>query len=452
MQELPQPQLDHLSEAALSRVWQEGLHAPELRTVDGRRVRVVYRGVWTYAHGPDFRDALLEIEGHLVSGSVELHLRASDWQRHRHNDDPVYDAVALHVVYVDDGAAAITHAGRVVPVVELRGYLSAPPDQVLARAGLFELGAIGSGACLPTLAGGRPDLVRATIARMGWRRLTDKALRFAQELAMLPASEVLYRGLLDGLGLITNRRGMAALAERLPLAVIEAAAARRGPMAIHALLLGVGGFLPLTPANQAVAGVPRPTVDAIEAIWAEVREDLRLTPLEPTIWSLDRVRPMNHPMRRLESLADLLVRAGDDGLLATYVRHACDAPIGWTRWLGNVEPAIGAARVRQLQTNVCAPFLRAYAEALGDEEAMERSHAIWEQLPGRIDDGQARATLRQIAGEQLIPIRTALEEQGLHQIGRFGCAKLRCFECPIAELAARYEIAQPLPIDVSARH
>jgi hypothetical protein len=29
----------------------------------------------------------------------------------------------------------------------------------------------------------------------------------------------------------------------------------------------------------------------------------------------------------------------------------------------------------------------------------------------------------------------------LHQIGRFGCAKLRCFDCPIAALALRHEPA-----------
>jgi hypothetical protein len=53
--------------------------------------------------------------------------------------------------------------------------------------------------------------------------LTAKQLRYAQEMERLPPGEVLYRGLLDGMGLMHNRDGMAALADRLSLATLEAA-------------------------------------------------------------------------------------------------------------------------------------------------------------------------------------------------------------------------------------
>ena len=83
---------------------------------------------------------------------------------------------------------------------------------------------------------------------------------------------------------------------------------------------------------------------------------------------------------------------------------------------------------------------------------LERADAIWEQLPGEVEDSVARATRRQIVGEARLPVRTALEEQGLHQIGRLGCAQLRCFECPIAELAMRFETQPALAIEPGARH
>jgi hypothetical protein len=426
---------DGAREIVLSRVWQEGLHAPELRTIDGRRVSIVYRGVWTHSNGPDFRDALLEIDGRLVSGAVELHLRSSDWRRHGHDADPAYNAVILHVVLHDDSPAS---PGARIPTVEIEPFLIRPLDDLLAGTLTVQLGALGSATCLPTLAGGRPELVREALRRKGWERLAGKHLRFAQELEAANPGEVLYRGLLDGLGLVSNRRGMAAVGAALPLAVLESSA-QAGRHAPAALLLGVGGFLPLSPLEAEYAGLAPDDVSAVEAYWNGAGERWALTSVPVAEWSLNRVRPANHPVRRLSSLASLVMSAGEGGLLGAFLAGIDDAPAAWTRWLASARPALGDGRLRQLATNILAPFLGAYAEATEDADLAEHAALIYERLPGKIDDTVARTALRQIVGETRFPITTALEEQGLHQIGRFGCAHLRCFECPIALLAARYE-------------
>ena len=46
------------------------------RSPDGLRVRVLYSGRPRHTAGPDFRDALPEVEGvGLVQGDVEIHVR-----------------------------------------------------------------------------------------------------------------------------------------------------------------------------------------------------------------------------------------------------------------------------------------------------------------------------------------------------------------------------------------
>lgn len=237
---------DGLTELTLARAWQEGLLAGEMLTVDGRRLRVIYRGVWTYADGPDFRDAMLDLGGMLVQGAVELHLRSSDWQRHRHQDDAAYDAVVLHAVLDDDLPAAVAGpAGRPIATIQLRDYLGGSLDSLARGVGGVALGPLGGLPCLPTLAGGREDLIRGVLRREGWQRLASKRLAMLQAMEAAPPGEVLKRAFLDSLGLTRNRDGMAAVADRAPLAALERAAAA-GLAEARGMLLAVAGFLPLS--------------------------------------------------------------------------------------------------------------------------------------------------------------------------------------------------------------
>jgi hypothetical protein len=208
-----------------------------------------------------------------------------------------------------------------------------------------------------------------------------------------------------------------------------------------AALLGAAGFLPLSPAHAELAGLVPSQSAVVERLHAEVVKASRADAVAGDVWSLNRVRPLNHPVRRLASLGSLLTRCGRDGVLVAVVAVPLDTHDPWRDWLNAARPAIGAVRARQLAVNVLAPFVAAYADVTADRELAERCASAWECLPGAVDDGVSRAALRQIVGDRRFPIRLSLENQGLHQIGRNGCAHLRCFECPIALLALEHEPA-----------
>ena len=106
-------------EGLLQYIWQHRLWLSEdMVTGDGRRVRVIDPGLLNTDAGPDFFNAKVEIDGHLWVGNVEIHVRASDWKRHHHDEDPAYDNVILHVVEKDD--APVTRInGEIIPQVEL---------------------------------------------------------------------------------------------------------------------------------------------------------------------------------------------------------------------------------------------------------------------------------------------------------------------------------------------
>ena len=88
-----------MPERLLAKLWKErAVRQTGLRTEAGKRVRVVYPGRSGVTAGPDFRDALLEVEGvGLVRGDVELHIRQSDWNSHGHGGDPKYSNAASPV-------------------------------------------------------------------------------------------------------------------------------------------------------------------------------------------------------------------------------------------------------------------------------------------------------------------------------------------------------------------
>lgn len=111
------------SEKLLQKIWLRGDFERSLAaTMDGRRVQIVHPGKWNLLGGPDFRDARLRFDGgREVTGDIEVHLRAGDWAAHRHAEDPAYDRVILHVVLFPPDDAAITKGsgGQAIPVLAL---------------------------------------------------------------------------------------------------------------------------------------------------------------------------------------------------------------------------------------------------------------------------------------------------------------------------------------------
>ncbi|MCH9011204.1 MAG: DUF2851 family protein, partial [Chloroflexi bacterium] len=112
------------TERALEVLWQRAHTLAEgLVTEEGRRIRVLYPGRVNRRAGPDFRDAVIATEsGERIVGDVELHLSAPEWYAHRHDIDPNYNGVVLHVVLWPKGEKVSRQRSRMeVPVASVAG-------------------------------------------------------------------------------------------------------------------------------------------------------------------------------------------------------------------------------------------------------------------------------------------------------------------------------------------
>ncbi len=74
-----------------------------LKTQQGEELLIIATGRHnTSSSGPDFLNAQIKIGDQIWAGNVEIHVNASDWYAHRHEEDSNYESVILHVVWEED--------------------------------------------------------------------------------------------------------------------------------------------------------------------------------------------------------------------------------------------------------------------------------------------------------------------------------------------------------------
>ncbi|MCH6257934.1 DUF2851 family protein [Puniceicoccaceae bacterium K14] len=89
-----------VNERVLQKIWLEGAFDDRnLVDSDGRKIAIHFPGHWNRLAGPDFKGAVLFIDGVYTEGDVEIHFGLKDWYAHSHQLNPSFDKVILHVVY-----------------------------------------------------------------------------------------------------------------------------------------------------------------------------------------------------------------------------------------------------------------------------------------------------------------------------------------------------------------
>jgi hypothetical protein len=436
-----------IAETLLAQIWNAQWLAGPLRTVDGLAVRVIYRGVWTHGFGPDFAGAMIDLDTELASGDVEIDFAASGWYRHGHQSNPSFDNVILHLVARADLAEPVRRSdGGRVPTVRLTDFLAGPLDGFHGIPGLRPLGAIGFDHCAPEIAATEPELLRAVWARAGDRRLDERVAAISGDLNLEKPTEVLYRRVLDAMGYSRNREGMRAVAERLPFAGLAPRLVSRPPderlRISSALLLGVAGFLPLSPPDQRVADLDPDWVREIEREWGTHAARWRRDVVTPGVWRLARSRPAAHPVRRLLGTANLLGKSGDSLVDTIAALMTGDSPRrALMRWLTGNNRYLGAGHAHEIIVNVLIPFAIAYGREADQERLVDAAANLWASLPAGRGNAVTRRTIDQICGPHGITPASARAEQGLIHINRRGCSLMRCYECPVAHLALAWAAA-----------
>lgn len=288
-----------LSERVVQRIWlRQDFCRENLRTQCGRSLVVRKPGQWNLQEGPDFKDAVLEIDGERVDGDVEIHFYPGDWFDHGHEADPAFDRVVLHVVVFDDGSRpAFTSLGAqplaftLLPQLERDLESHAMDDALLAleRRDHMDL--------LEFYLGLAPAARVAELQDHAFNRWRQKRRYAQQRLDRLGWPHAAHEAMLEVLGYRRNRAPMIQLAQRFAM------------------------------------------------------QSMRETPAEDLFnavgdWKLAGLRPANHPRRRLEQYRALLL-AKPNWPEAVRQWSALSVEIDPDEFTGPIRRALGFTQLRE---------------------------------------------------------------------------------------------------------
>lgn len=400
--------------------------AASLLTTQGEPLEILHPGEHNSHAGPDFFNARIRIGNTLWAGNVEIHLRASEWYAHRHEIDPAYENVVLHVVLEED-APVIRANGDRIPCLELQQRIS---EKLYSRFRLLE--AERSAVPCRHFWTSTPEIVRINwLDRMSVERLEYKADQVNRLLQSAGNNwdETIFRLLGRYFGLKINTEPFECLVSGLPLNLLLKH--RNNRFQLEALLFGQAGML------QAGAAEEYPQSLARE--YHFLQHKYGLVPMDGGAWKFLRLRPANFPTLRIAQFACLVQRAENLASRIIEIETLKDLEAFFDiqldgYWLDHYHFGKGSIRrpkslgsdfVRLLAINAVIPFTFCYGKWKGRESLTELALHLLEQMPP--EKNAALAAWDAFAGAPA----HARDTQALLQLKQHWCEARKCLECGI---------------------
>lgn len=276
------------NEELLQFIWQfQYFNHSHLSTTAGEPVHIIHQGTVNKDQGPDFSNARIRIGDTVLAGTVELHLKTSDWKKHGHSSDHRYDNVILHVVFENDEEISN------IPVLELQPHISG----MLLQKYDSLLNAQSFIACAQSISQVKELVWLAWKERLVVERLARKSIHI---LHLLQQSnnhweETFWWMLARNFGMKVNADAFEAIARSIPVNLL--AKHKHQHIQLEAVLFGQAGLL------EGVLKEHYPNL--LKREYDFIKAKYRLPGVHTPVQFL-RMRPGNFPTVRLAQLAALV--------------------------------------------------------------------------------------------------------------------------------------------------
>jgi hypothetical protein len=418
-----------MNESFLHYIWQfQYFDKTDLRCTTGEEISVFKPGYKNVHSGPDFYDAKLRIDSIDWAGSVEIHIQSSGWREHRHQEDPAYENVVLHVVW-EENEKILRGDGTLIPTLELRSRVASSfilqYKRILhSRTKIPCANAIGS----------VPALIRLSmIDKALMSRLEVKAgvIMQAYEKNNGDWEETTYQAICRNFGFKVNTDPFLQLATALPYKILMKHGNKLEQM--EALIFGQAGFLTETINDSYYLLLKR------EYTILRQKYNLGQRQMRKAQWRFLRLRPANFPSIRLAQLASVLYHQKNLFSKVISIESWKDLVPTFSvkpseYWLYHYQffkkqkkeiPALGTMSIENIVINSIVPILVAYGKSKDDQRYVDRAVRLLQETPTE------KNNIVQSCEELGIGSRSAFDSQGLLELHNSFCLRRRCLDCAI---------------------
>lgn len=425
-----------MTEKLLQYIWQEQyLNTASLQTVSGDPLEILQAGKWNTHQGPDFLLSRIRLNGTQFIGNIELHLKTSNWDLHKHNGDPNYRNVILHVVWEHD--TSIDHTYN-IPILELKDRVS----KLLLDQYKHWMGISEKIPCAGQILQVPESVMEPWIDLLTKERLFRKTTQIKNWLLSNEQhwEEVCWWLVARHFGSPNNSDAFEAVARSIPFPVLL-----RNRNQIHhleALLLGQAGLL-TEPFQE-----DYPEMLRKEYQFQQVK--FQLQPVHHPFHFL-RMRPGNFPTVRLAQLAMLLHQHPkwlDPILNSSEPQHILNLfkvtandywhyhymPDTATTYLPKTT---GKKFLQHLMINVACPLQYAYGYLMGEEDLMGRALNWLKKVEPENHSGI------DLYKNEGVRMHSAFDSQGLLELKTTYCDHKNCLECSVGNYLLKQSSHSP---------
>ena len=437
-----------MTERLLQFIWQfQYFNNRELATKDDETVQVIFAGQFNTNQGPDFSDAKIKIDKTIWAGSVELHIKTSDWNRHHHQQDKNYNNVILHVVWEDDEnrypgnrrdskrAVPIntTEQSSVIPVLELKSRVS----KILLQRYEELMNSSAFIPCEKSLPAGQAGM--ATVRDIVWKSWKDRLLaeRLIRKANLAETylqqnndhwEETFWWMLARNFGMKVNGDAFEAIARSIAVNIL--AKHKNQLNQLEALLLGQAGLLE----GKFAEDYPK----LLQREYKFLKEKYKLRPIHQPVHFL-RMRPGNFPAIRLAQLAALITTSAH---LFSKIKEAKSVKeiSQWFDVIANdywhyhyrfdetssfKKKKLGTVMIENIIINTIAPVFFAYGTYHDENKFREKALKWLEETASESN------TITRGFQKLGIENKNAFDSQALIELKNEYCNKKRCLDCGV---------------------
>jgi len=398
----------------------------QIETTQHESLIVISPGIQNQDAGPDFSNARIQIENQTWVGTIEIHLKSSDWYWHQHENDVNYDTVILHVVW-DHDVEVFMKNEEALPTLELKELVA--PD-LLEKYQKLSQNSLNWIPCEQQIHLVNDFIWNHWLERLYIERLERKSI-LIQSLLKQTHNDwdaVLFVLLAKNFGLNKNGEAFFQLANSIPFSVLRKES--HDTEKLNALFFGQAGFLEET---------------LQESYFLELKKEYEFLKHKYDLKSLSkqqfhffRMRPSNFPTIRMAQLAVLYARSQSlfsqlievQSVEGIYALFDVSLNLFWrTHYTFSKASKMTPKKLTKsfidlLIINTIIPLKFAYKRVLGTLDEQNLISLLQSLKP-------EKNTITSKFEELNIPVENAFDSQVLLELKNNYCTPKRCLECSI---------------------